>query len=143
MAPRADHLLHTEDILAAIEAQHPRLALVLLGGVNYLTGQVTLASYTAGWARATSPGSVAARDASGPEPGPGPNPHRHRTPPPPYPTILTFHPTHLAAQVLEMGAIAAHVRMLNAAAQARGAPATPTPTPTPTPSTLKTLNPKL
>ena len=89
MAPRADHLLHTEDILAAIEAQHPRLALVLLGGVNYLTGQVTLASYTAGWARATSPGSVAARDASGPEPGPGPNPHRHRTPPYSPSTLLT------------------------------------------------------
>ena len=57
VAPRADQLLHTEDIIAAIEAEHPRLALVLLGGVNYLTGQVTLASYTAGWARATSPGS--------------------------------------------------------------------------------------
>ena len=95
MAPRADHLLHTEDILAAIEAQHPRLALVLLGGVNYLTGQVTLASYTAGWARATSPGSVAARDASGPEPGPGPNPHRHRTPTYSPSTVLTFHRTHL------------------------------------------------
>ena len=95
MAPRADHLLHTEDILAAIEAQHPRLALVLLGGVNYLTGQVTLASYTAGWARATSPGSVAARDASGPEPGPGPNPHRHRTPPYAPSTVLTLSLIHI------------------------------------------------
>lgn len=64
--PRADGLLHTADMLAAIEEHHPRLGLVLLGGVNYLTGQV-----------------------------------------------------------LEMGAIAAHVRTLNAAAQARGAPAVP------------------
>ena len=31
----------------------------------------------------------------------------------------------LTGQVLEMGAIAAHVRSLNAAAQARGAPAVP------------------
>ena len=39
--PRAsDGLLHTEDILTAIEANAGRLALVLLGGVNYLTGQV-------------------------------------------------------------------------------------------------------
>jgi hypothetical protein len=39
--PRAsDGLLHTEDILSAIEANAGRLALVLLGGVNYLTGQV-------------------------------------------------------------------------------------------------------
>ena len=35
-----DSLLHTEDILAAIDANADRLALVLLGGVNYLTGQV-------------------------------------------------------------------------------------------------------
>jgi kynureninase len=39
--PRAsDGLLHTEDIISAIEANAGRLALVLLGGVNYLTGQV-------------------------------------------------------------------------------------------------------
>jgi len=38
--PRADGLLHTEDILATIDANRGRLALVLLGGVNYLTGQV-------------------------------------------------------------------------------------------------------
>ena len=37
--PRADSLLHTEDILAAIAQNESRLALVLLGGVNYLTGQ--------------------------------------------------------------------------------------------------------
>ena len=40
VAPRLDGLLYTEDITAAISAHHPRLALVLLGGVNYLTGQV-------------------------------------------------------------------------------------------------------
>ncbi|KAL1507243.1 hypothetical protein AB1Y20_008092 [Prymnesium parvum] len=39
--PRSDdHLFHTEDILAAIEKHRGRLALVLLGGVNYLNGQV-------------------------------------------------------------------------------------------------------
>lgn len=38
--PRADSLLHTEDIIAAIEMNKSRLALVLLGGVNFLTGQV-------------------------------------------------------------------------------------------------------
>ena len=48
VAPRADKLLHTEDILRAIGQHHPRLAMVLLGGVNYLTGQVPLLSYTAG-----------------------------------------------------------------------------------------------
>ncbi|MBL9002022.1 MAG: kynureninase [Phycisphaerae bacterium] len=31
--------LRTEDIVAAIEREGPRLALVMLGGVNYLTGQ--------------------------------------------------------------------------------------------------------
>lgn len=36
----SDSLLHTEDILAAIDENKGRLALVLLGGVNYLTGQV-------------------------------------------------------------------------------------------------------
>ena len=38
--PRADGLLHTDDIISTIEANKERLALVLLGGVNYLTGQV-------------------------------------------------------------------------------------------------------
>ena len=38
--PRKDSLLHTEDIIAAIEANKGRLALVMLGGVNYLSGQV-------------------------------------------------------------------------------------------------------
>jgi kynureninase len=39
--PRAsDSLLHTEDILRHIDENESRLALVLLGGVNYLTGQV-------------------------------------------------------------------------------------------------------
>lgn len=38
--PRADGLLHTEDILEAVRANESRLALVLLGGVNYLTGQL-------------------------------------------------------------------------------------------------------
>jgi len=37
---RADGLLHTADILAAIEKHEGTLALVLLGGVNYLSGQV-------------------------------------------------------------------------------------------------------
>ena len=36
----SDGLLHTADILAAIDANAHRLALVLLGGVNYLSGQV-------------------------------------------------------------------------------------------------------
>ena len=36
----ADSLLHTEDILSAIDENEERLALVLLGGVNYLSGQV-------------------------------------------------------------------------------------------------------
>ena len=39
--PRSsDSLLHTADILEAIDKNAHRLALVLLGGVNYLTGQV-------------------------------------------------------------------------------------------------------
>ena len=38
--PRADGLLHTEDILKAVRTNEKRLALVLLGGVNYLTGQL-------------------------------------------------------------------------------------------------------
>ena len=39
--PRSsDSLLHTADILGAIDKNAHRLALVLLGGVNYLTGQV-------------------------------------------------------------------------------------------------------
>ena len=36
----AGEVLATADVIAAIEANHERLALVLLGGVNYLTGQV-------------------------------------------------------------------------------------------------------
>lgn len=40
VSPRSDGLLHTEDIIGTIEANRSRLALVLLGGVNYLTGQV-------------------------------------------------------------------------------------------------------
>ena len=36
----AGEVLATADVVAAIEANHERLALVLLGGVNYLTGQV-------------------------------------------------------------------------------------------------------
>lgn len=41
VAPRkADALFHTDDILSAIDANEDRLALVLLGGVNYLNGQV-------------------------------------------------------------------------------------------------------
>jgi kynureninase len=38
--PREDGLLHTDDIIGAIRKNEARLALVLLGGVNYLTGQV-------------------------------------------------------------------------------------------------------
>jgi len=38
--PRDDSLLHTEDIIKTIEANRDRLALVLLSGVNYRTGQV-------------------------------------------------------------------------------------------------------
>ena len=39
--PRAsDDLFHMEDIISAIEKNRDRLALVLLGGVNYLNGQV-------------------------------------------------------------------------------------------------------
>jgi len=37
--PRGDGLLHTDDITGTISANADRLALVLLGGVNYLTGQ--------------------------------------------------------------------------------------------------------
>ena len=41
IAPRRDEdLLHVEDILAAIEQQAERLALILLPGVQYRTGQV-------------------------------------------------------------------------------------------------------
>lgn len=40
LTPRAgEHTLRTEDILAAIEEQGEQLAVVLLGGVNYYTGQ--------------------------------------------------------------------------------------------------------
>ncbi len=40
LAPRAgEHSLRTEDLLARIEHEAPRLALVLLPGVQYLTGQ--------------------------------------------------------------------------------------------------------
>lgn len=42
-----EELLHTEDILAAIEAAGDSLALVMLGGINYYTGQLyDLASIT-------------------------------------------------------------------------------------------------
>ena len=41
IAPRAgEKLLHTDDILAAIEQHKDSLALVLFGGINYYTGQV-------------------------------------------------------------------------------------------------------
>jgi len=39
-------LLRTEDVYRAIEENEGRLALVMLGGVNYLTGQVTLTLHT-------------------------------------------------------------------------------------------------
>ncbi|MBK8915471.1 MAG: kynureninase [Phycisphaerales bacterium] len=40
LAPRAgEHTLRTEDILERIERSGPQLALVMLGGVNFLTGQ--------------------------------------------------------------------------------------------------------
>lgn len=38
--PREDQLFHMEDIYAAIKQHRSRLALVLIGGVNYLNGQV-------------------------------------------------------------------------------------------------------
>jgi kynureninase len=41
LAPRAgEHTLRTEDVVERIEREAPRLALVLLPGVQYLTGQV-------------------------------------------------------------------------------------------------------
>lgn len=41
VAPReGEHLLHTEDIIAAIEKNAEETALVLFGGINYYTGQV-------------------------------------------------------------------------------------------------------
>ncbi len=40
LKPRAgEETLRTTDILAAIDREHARIALVMLGGVNYLTGQ--------------------------------------------------------------------------------------------------------
>jgi kynureninase len=40
VAPRpGEEILHTEDIVAAIETHGPQTALVLFGGVNYYTGQ--------------------------------------------------------------------------------------------------------
>jgi kynureninase len=55
VTPRPDEdTLRPEDVLAAIEREGPKLALVLLGNVNYLTGQafdvgaVTRAAHTAG-----------------------------------------------------------------------------------------------
>ncbi|MBX2876293.1 MAG: kynureninase [Saprospiraceae bacterium] len=53
--PRAgEELLHTEDIIAAIEAAGESLALTMLGGINYYTGQlydlaaITTASHSVG-----------------------------------------------------------------------------------------------
>lgn len=41
VSPReGEHLLHTEDIIAAIEKNAEETALVLFGGINYYTGQV-------------------------------------------------------------------------------------------------------
>jgi len=41
IAPReGEYLIHTEDILSAIEQHKDELALVFIGGVNYYTGQV-------------------------------------------------------------------------------------------------------
>lgn len=54
VGPRpGEDLLHTEDIVAAIRKLGPRLALVLLPGVQYLTGQVLDASALVGAARDT------------------------------------------------------------------------------------------
>ncbi len=55
LAPRAgEHTLRTEDIVAAIAATGDRLALVLMGGINYYTGEaidiaaITRAGHAAG-----------------------------------------------------------------------------------------------
>jgi kynureninase len=55
LRPGADEpTLRTEDVVAAIESEGPRLALVLLGAVNYLTGEtldlreITRAAHAAG-----------------------------------------------------------------------------------------------
>ena len=55
LKPRpGEHTLHTEDILATIREHGPDLALVMLGAVNYLTGQwfdmpaITAAAHDAG-----------------------------------------------------------------------------------------------
>lgn len=69
IAPRAgEHCLRTEDILAAIERDGPRIATILLPGVQYLTGQrldvrsVTAAGRragcTVGWDLAHAVGNV-------------------------------------------------------------------------------------
>jgi len=69
IAPRAgEHCLRTEDILAAIERDGPRIATILLPGVQYLTGQrldvrsVTeagrRAGCTVGWDLAHAVGNV-------------------------------------------------------------------------------------
>lgn len=72
MVPRdGEHTLRTEDVLAIIEREGPEIVLVLLGGVNYLTGQfmemprITAAARAAGcvvgWDLAHAVGNVPLR----------------------------------------------------------------------------------
>jgi kynureninase len=69
LAPReGERLLRTEDVLAHLDREHARTALVLLGGVNFKTGQVmdmptiTAAAHdhgiTVGWDLAHAAGNV-------------------------------------------------------------------------------------
>eukprot|EP00966_Prymnesium_polylepis_P191891 4446614-Prymnesium_polylepis.1 len=64
MPREADHLFHMSDIYDAIEANRPRLALVLLGGVNYLNGQVLDMAGIAAYMRATNADAEARGEAA-------------------------------------------------------------------------------
>ena len=66
MPRQEDHLFHMAVICDAIEAHRPRLALVLLGGVNYLNGQVLDMAGIAAYMRATNADAVARGEAAVP-----------------------------------------------------------------------------